>query len=512
MNKYIAIYVRRSVSDKEKGNNSLSIPAQIADCIKFVGEDAFYKVYEEDGKSGKDIKHRPAFRQMFEDCREGLVSKIVVKKYDRFSRNMREYLNITDELDKLGVSVVSLCEPFNTDTKEGRMMRNNLLNFAEFEREAIAARVKDSYDTKAQETGFYQGGVVYFGYQSSRQTINGKTGSVLVPYDSAVTVRAMFDVYANPEASLRDVILYINENNLPMDAPKGDGTVTRGFDAPNIAAVLKNPLYVRADKNVYEYLLKNNYRIIDDVDAFDGKHGLFWHNYRSKTDRYVKVGYHEGLVDADVWLAVQDKFSHHHIPLRKGKVLRSWMSGLLRCGHCDHAVKVDYTYNKNSGNSWRYFTCSGYNSVRGCQSSGIKLNVDEVEAIVYNDMKEHIEEFEIARKIEKKPSTEADKIRSEILKIESETAKLMEKLADADEVLFGYIQNRIGTLHSTKNELEKKLMLVDRRVKKIDTTPLLGPLNKWETLTVEEKNNLARMMIEKIYISVEKGVIIHYYF
>ena len=55
MNKYIAIYVRRSVSDKEKGNNSLSIPAQIADCIKFVGEDAFYKVYEEDGKSGKDI-------------------------------------------------------------------------------------------------------------------------------------------------------------------------------------------------------------------------------------------------------------------------------------------------------------------------------------------------------------------------------------------------------------------------------------------------------------------------
>ena len=36
MNKYIAIYVRRSVSDKEKGNNSLSIPAQIADCIKFV--------------------------------------------------------------------------------------------------------------------------------------------------------------------------------------------------------------------------------------------------------------------------------------------------------------------------------------------------------------------------------------------------------------------------------------------------------------------------------------------
>ena len=65
--------------------------------------------------------------------------------------------------------------------------------------------------------------------------------------------------------------------------------------------------------------------------------------------------------------------------------------------------------------------------------------------------------------------------------------------------LFGYIQDRIGKLHSTKNELEKRLMLVD-------------PLNRWDTLTVEEKNNLARMMIEKIYISTEKGVDIHYYF
>ena len=512
MDKYIAIYVRRSVSDKEKGNNSLSIPAQIADCIRFVGEGALYKIYEEDGKSGKDIKHRPAFLRMFEDCKEGLISKIVVKKYDRFSRNMREYLNITDELDKLGVSVVSLCEPFNTDTKEGRMMRNNLLNFAEFEREAIAARVKDAYDTKAQETGFYQGGVVYFGYQSSRQTINGKTGSVLVPYDSAVTVKAMFDVYSEPETSLRDVIMYITENNLPMDAPRGNGTVTRGFDACNIAAVLKNPLYVRADKNVYEYLLKNNYRIIDDVDAFDGKHGLFWHNYRSKTDRYVKVGYHEGIVDPDVWLAVQDKFSHHQIPIRKGKVLRSWLSGLIRCGHCDHAVKVDYTYNPKSGNSWRYFTCSGYNSVRGCQSSSIKLKVAEVEEAVYTAMKEHIAEFEIARKSESKPSTEEDKLRAEMLRIDNETAKLMEKLADADEILFGYIQDRITLIHKTKMECEKNLMLMERKIKKINTQPLIKPLNRWNELTIEEKNQLASLMIDKIYLSTESGVDVKFSF
>ena len=102
-----------------------------------------FGVYIDNGFSGKDTEHRPAFQQMMQDARDGLISRIIVKKYDRFSRNLRDYLNVSDKLDKPGVSVYSLSEPFNTSSREGRMMRNNLLNFAEFERETIAARVAD---------------------------------------------------------------------------------------------------------------------------------------------------------------------------------------------------------------------------------------------------------------------------------------------------------------------------------------------------------------------------------
>ena len=163
MKKFTAIYVRRSVSDRDKDNNSLSIDSQISDCIKFLNGEEDYRIYCDDGKSGKDIEHRPAFQQMMQDAKEGLVERIIVKKYDRFSRNMREYLNVTNLLDSYGVSVISLTEPFNTETKEGCMMRNNLLNFAEFERETIAARVADAYSTRSKETGFYQGGKYIMG-------------------------------------------------------------------------------------------------------------------------------------------------------------------------------------------------------------------------------------------------------------------------------------------------------------------------------------------------------------
>ena len=41
-----AIYVRRSVSDKDKGNNSLSIAAQKEECIRFAGDDESYHCHQ----------------------------------------------------------------------------------------------------------------------------------------------------------------------------------------------------------------------------------------------------------------------------------------------------------------------------------------------------------------------------------------------------------------------------------------------------------------------------------
>ena len=513
MSKFTAIYVRRSVSDKDKGNNSLSIDAQREECIRYVGEEADYKVYCDDGKSGKDVYHRPEFMQMMSDAKDGLIDKIVVKKYDRFSRNMREYLNITDELDRYGVGVISLSEPFNTETKEGRMMRNNLLNFAEFERETIAARVKDAYSTKAVETGFYQGGKMFFGFQSSRQTINGKTGSVLVPSEAAQTVIAAYGIYKNPDTSLADVLNHIKEHKLPSSAAESAGVKHRCMDRSEISRILENPLYVRADKNVYAFFLARGYTMIDDIDAYDGVHGLMWHKCNEE-DRFIKVGYHEGLVDAEMWLAVQDKKSHNHkIPQSRGHI-KSWLVGLVKCGHCGKALLI--TYNKNADRSkiWRYYKCTGVKTVKGCskKSERLMLRPDDVEKAVFEAMKAHIAEFEVAKNSNRNKSSEAEKIRAELLRIETDSRKLIDRLIDADDVLFGYIQNKISELHAKKNEYEKQLLSIERKVKKIDTKPILDPLNRWDELTMEEKNALAKVMIDRIDITDEDGIAIHFCF
>jgi len=504
MDKITAIYVRRSVSDKDKDNNSLSIDSQKADCIKSLKKGEKYRIYCDDGKSGKDIAHRPAFQQMMADAKDGLIKRIIVKKYNRFSRNMREYLNVTDTLDNYGVSVVSLTEPFNTATKEGRMMRNTLLNFAEFERETIAGRVADAYSTRSLGTGFYQGGKFYYGYMPERRTINGKNGSVLIPSDKADVVRIAYQLYKAPETSLADVLAYFRNNGIDVNR-----TAKSNMDRSHFSRLLESPLYVRADKDVYQYLLSKGFEIIDDIEAFDGIHGLFRHKMRDGTE-YIQIGYHEGLVDSKTWLAVQDKKSHNVKIPNNGSAKNSWLVGLVKCEHCHYALALSYRWNVSRTKQWRYYDDHGAYKANGCVKKRLKTRPDDVENIVFHAMQERIANLVISKSVKIKPDDESENIRTEIIRIENEICKLMDKLAEADDVLFIYIQQRVNALHVKKSELETKLQTKARKHKEIDAVPLTDPMSRWDSLTNEEKHALATTMIDVIYVSDENGVEINF--
>lgn len=498
-----AVYARRSVADRD--NNSLSIESQKEDCINYIGENTNYKVYCDNGFSGKDTEHRPAFQTMMQDARDGLISRIVVKKYDRFSRNLCDYLNVSEELDKLGVTVYSLSEPFNTATKEGRMMRNNLLNFAEFERETIASRVADAYNTRGRETGFYQGGTMCFGYSTERRTINGKKGSVLVPGEQAFALQTAYEMYGNKGSSLREIIQFFRENqekihSLRQDKFGGkDGSHNGRLNVGALSTILSNPIYVRADKNVYEYFQTQEYEIMDDISAYDGVHGVYMHNTPDGTNKYVKVGYHEGLVDADLWLKVQDRKSKNRNFSNGGKAKNSWLVGLMKCRECGYSVLID-KHTKPNGKVYKYLFDSGYTSVDGCQRS-YSLTLEELENRVFDEMKKRLESLEIAKKEPEKKDLETEKIKGEIIRINGEIHSLTDRIAQADDEVFAYINQKIKELHKQKIECEKKLQTKSRRHKEIESKPLKNPLNNWKKLTIKEQHEIAGTLINAVFIS-----------
>jgi DNA invertase Pin-like site-specific DNA recombinase len=87
-------------------------------------------------------EHRPELDKLLADCRKRLVDAVVVYRYDRFARSLRQLVNALEEFRALEVEFVSLHEGVDTSTPNGRLIFGIFASIAEFEREIIRERVR----------------------------------------------------------------------------------------------------------------------------------------------------------------------------------------------------------------------------------------------------------------------------------------------------------------------------------------------------------------------------------
>ena len=97
--------------------------------------------YVDNGHSGAR-ESRPALDRLLTDCRQRLVDAVVVYRYDRFARSLRQLVNALEEFRALGIDFVSLREGVDTSTPNGRLVFGIFASIAEFERELIRDRVR----------------------------------------------------------------------------------------------------------------------------------------------------------------------------------------------------------------------------------------------------------------------------------------------------------------------------------------------------------------------------------
>jgi DNA invertase Pin-like site-specific DNA recombinase len=76
------------------------------------------------------------------DYRKLLVDAVLVYRYDRFARSLRQLVNALDEFRALGIDFISLHEGVDTSTPNGWLIFGMFASIAEFERELIRDRVR----------------------------------------------------------------------------------------------------------------------------------------------------------------------------------------------------------------------------------------------------------------------------------------------------------------------------------------------------------------------------------
>ena len=86
--------------------------------MKVVGE------YSDEGKSGKNIKGRPAFRQMLDDIQSGKdsVDYVLVFKLSRFGRNTADILNSLQFMEDYGVHLLCVEDGIDSAGAAGKLM------------------------------------------------------------------------------------------------------------------------------------------------------------------------------------------------------------------------------------------------------------------------------------------------------------------------------------------------------------------------------------------------------
>lgn len=153
----IGIYARVS-DDKKKadGERRQDVDRQVQLIKEYLkDEQDEIKNYIDDGKSAftDDWNQRPAFKQLFNDCRRNFITKIVVEDMSRFSRRLDIGLPLLRELSDLNVHLISLKEgELEVTSSRGWMQSSMLLMFAEWDSRVKSEKVKSGMQ-KAKNLG-----------------------------------------------------------------------------------------------------------------------------------------------------------------------------------------------------------------------------------------------------------------------------------------------------------------------------------------------------------------------
>ena len=118
---------------------------------------------------------------MLNDAKQKKFSAILIHKFDRAFRNVKDALNTLDELKEIGVDFVSITEQVDTTSAMGKFFFVIISGFAELERGLTSERLNLTLDSK-----FEQGimvGKTPFGYSWNKRkkmiVVNEKEASIV---------------------------------------------------------------------------------------------------------------------------------------------------------------------------------------------------------------------------------------------------------------------------------------------------------------------------------------------
>jgi len=336
--KQCAIYTRVSTDSQTEAEFS-SCEAQEEKIRSFIESQnnwQVFKVYSDAGHTGANT-NRPALQELLEDIKQKKIDIILSYKIDRLTRSPKDFYQLIEIFEENNVSFISITERFDTSTPAGRLLRNIMLTFAQFERELTSERTKDKLLERAKK-GMWNGGHAPFGYER-------KSKKLIVNKKEAEIVRLIFETYLET-ASINELYDSLKEKSIK----NRQGKI---FSKTHLALISRNIVYTGKIK-------------------YAGQ---------------IYQGIHQPIISEELFELAQQA---HKRRIRKFRIYKYFLlGGLIRCKECGYTMSACFTNKHRNGKLKRYYyyRCTSVNK-KGWQACPIKeVSAERIENYILENLK-----------------------------------------------------------------------------------------------------------------------------
>lgn len=456
----IAAYCRVS-TEKEAQIDSLE--KQIEFFNEFTKKNGYelYKLYADEGISGKQIKHRKQFQQMMIDAKAKKFDKVVVKDVSRFARNTVDLLQSVRELKSYGVQVDFLN---NGEVMEGgsEFILTILGAMAQQESANMSKRVKFGKDITAKKGRVPN---LVFGYDK----IPDERYTLKINEEEAKIVKEIFESYVYKGIGTTKIAWNLNDRGIRTKKTKSKWVQT------SIVRMLKNPIYTGRVTN----------KKSEVTDFITGTRKDL------PEEEWIVVEKPEmRIISDELFNRAQELLEQRSNEFKlnnKREKTEYVFSTLIYCKHCGYSfrrIKRKYTAN---GPEYIRWVCSGRNSmgVNHCPNTTVideeeLLNAIKIylQSIIKNKkdfMKAVEKEFEKITKLRENNERSEESLLKEIEKVTVKKQKYMEMFQN-EIINIQELKKYTNPLNEDIARLERELKLITSEIKEKDV--LEKELNK----------------------------------
>jgi len=242
-------------------------------------------------------------QKLLSDLKKEKIDIVFVYKIDRLTRSPKDFYQLIEFFEQAKIDFISITERFDTSTPAGRLLRNIMLTFSQFERELTSERTKNKLLERAKK-GMCNGGLTPYGYF--------RQDKKLFPHSKEKEeIKSIFETYLETK-SLSAVYKSLKQRSVKNKNGKN-------FSKTNISHILRNVVY--AGKVKYNDEIYN--------------------------------GVHEPIISEEIFALAQKL---HKNKMKKFRVYKNFLfGGLINCEECGSKMTSCFTNKRTNGKLTRYY-------------------------------------------------------------------------------------------------------------------------------------------------------------